>query len=601
MADFSVQATTVEAPQAAGAQPIAPVQEQLPASGWGQALENLGKQVGTVVGDVFKAERQKKDLAFLQDLSQKTAALNSAVDQGMSATEADTRQRTLYSQALAARPDLASQVNGLFGAFNQTTNTGTVRNQIQQAEQLRQTQLTSASNNGYYISPTASKANQDAVIQANESGIRVQKEFEAQAARAAEARAQGTYDRTLFENQNKDNTVRLAAGYASDNINAFYAQIDDLRSQVAAGKLTPQDARIQLDKNYSVYAATLSSIGGSNPGLVGGYSDMFKNMHQAGMDALDPSKDAQTSKAQLDSLKYKAALNVYTNNPQLTPLIGTTELLGSNNPALQAFGTGEAAQIIVKAINNPVTNGKANAYNNPIVGNPQAESQTLDFLKKSVRTINSGGFSNEAKAKIEAANGVNNVLVETGRALNTGADPKSLNGLVDFFASPEYGSMVKGGLIDPVAQQAAAKTFQITYMPAVTNAITPITSQTLIKGDGGVQKDVPVSQAVDVSVGPDGSVKFVPRPGINLTPDQQNVEQSAIGQLAKVESKLNQMIHLGAHMEGSTDYAAHWEKNKYYYLPQIYPVKPGQVVGNLKWSGEGDWRDKNTWSRVGQR
>jgi hypothetical protein len=56
---------------------------------------------------------------------------------------------------------------------------------------------------------------------------------------------------------------------------------------------------------------------------------------------------------------------------------------------------------------------------------------------------------------------------------------------------------------------------------------------------------------------------------------------------------------MGAHMEGTTDYQKYWDDNKYYILPQAFPVKPGQVVNGFKWSGTGDYRDKSTWKKVG--
>jgi hypothetical protein len=604
MAEFGPNVTQVVGPQEAGTNPIAPVQEQLPASGWGQALVGLGQEVGSIAGGIVKQQRMQADQAFLKQLAERQNLLNSGIEQGtVSTTQYDTMNRHQYSQAIAQRPDLADKISAIYGVFDKTTVAGNVTQARQEAEATRTQQRNQAISQGYYFSPNMSQKDQDTIIQASQSGVKFQREIQQAYAANAEKRAQGGYDMTVDDNNLKKQTVQLGAQYAGDNYNAFYTQIQDLRRRMTEGDLkdNPQQAQVELTRVYGMYSGGLDAIGQQNPSLVAGWKDMFKSAYETAQKYLDPKADSTALENQLNVIQTKAKLAVYASNPKIAPIIATSQLLGPNNGATKLFSTPAAMEVLTGAISTPVVNGQSSGYRTPIVGNPEAEKPVLDALQKSIRSINTGGFTDEAKARIEAGNGINNVLVEVGRALNNGANPEQLKSLVSFFASDDYASWVKNGRIDPIAAQAAQKTFQIAYMPAVTAKIGDRLNQELIPASGdGQQTAISLAQGLNVEMR-NGVLTFAPNPNLKLTPEQQNLEAGTIRNMQEVQQALNTMVHLGAHMEGTTDYAKHWEANKYYYLPQIYPVKPGQVVGNLKWSGEGDWRDKSTWSRVGQR
>ena len=601
MADFSTQATNVQGPEAQGSQPIAPVNENLTPPAWGQALAQLGQEVGNIAGGMVVQQKKKDDNTFLGQLAQQQALINQGVSQGsISTVEADTRTRALYNQNLAARPDLAKQIGSLFNTFQNTTQAGDIQDAKKEAADRRKTDLNSAASNGIYISPNATQAQQDAIIRANQSNILMQKQLEEQRKQAAEQRAQEGHNLQMTTAQHKEDNARLLAQVGSDNLNSFNAQIEDLRTQVQQQKMTPQDAQLELNRRFATYQQTLSAIAGQTPELASGYQNMFRTMFEAGNKYLDPKNDAENFKAQKDAIIAKAQVVQLSGNPQYANIVATSQLLGPSNPALSLLTNSPAVINMIKSFSNPTSNGRQTDVSSPIVSTAN-EATAIDFLRKSIRGINTGGFTDAAKAKIEATNGVNNMLAEMGRTFNNGADPKQLTGLANFFASDEYGSLVKSGMIDVQAQQAAQKVFQISYMPSVTNAIGARLNQDLVPASqDGTQPAISLAKGMDIQ-NVNGVLTFVPSPNLKLTPEQQKLEQSTIKNLQEVQGALNTMVKLGMNMEGTSDFNAHWEKNKYYYLPQLYPVKPGQVVGNLKWSGNGDWRDQSTWQRVGQR
>jgi len=607
MAEFGPQATQVAAPQEAGVNPVAPVTQEISPPNWGQALGTLVQEVGGIAGTIVKGQQTKTDQAFLQNLAQQQALVNQGVSQGSIGTkEATTRVFDAYNHAIAARPDLADKIGSLYGVFQKTTVAGDIEQERKDANALKTTQLNQAISQGYFISADATEQQKNAIITASQSGVKLQRELTQIRQQNEEARSQGNYDRSVAEAESKTRTVQLSAQYAGDNLNAFNAQITDISRRVRTGDLkdNPQAAQQELARVYATYSGGLDAIGGQNPALVNGWKDLFKEMYATGQKALDPKFESEQLTNELNIQLTKGKLQALAADPRVAGVVATSQLLGQN--ATVALQGAAVAPVIINAMagvtSNSVVNGQSQGgYRNPVVGNPDTEKPVLDMLQSSIKSINSGGFTDPVKAKIEASNGINNVLMETGKALNNGAKPEDLKGLVSFFASPEYASWVKNGKIDPIAQQTAAKTFQIVYQPAVTKKIGDRLNQELIPAsEDGLQTSVSMAQGLDVKMQGD-VLTFVPRAGLNLTPDQQRLEAGAVKNLQEVQQALNTMVHLGAHMEGSTDYAKHWEANKYYYLPQIYPVKPGQVVGNAKWSGNGDWRDRSTWSRVGQR
>ena len=103
--------------------------------------------------------------------------------------------------------------------------------------------------------------------------------------------------------------------------------------------------------------------------------------------------------------------------------------------------------------------------------------------------------------------------------------------------------------------------------------------------------------AVDIKY--DGSgISFVPRKGKTaLEPFQQKQQEASIAELNSVKAGINQSIHIGAHMEGSTDYNKYWEENKHLYVPQLYPARVGTVVNGYKYKG-GVYTDPSNWTKV---
>jgi len=102
--------------------------------------------------------------------------------------------------------------------------------------------------------------------------------------------------------------------------------------------------------------------------------------------------------------------------------------------------------------------------------------------------------------------------------------------------------------------------------------------------------------AVCVGSGIVFDVKDVPN-----DPVSQRNARAAIDALNTSQKAINEVIRLGAHTQGSTDYAKQWEDNKHVYFPTMFsPYKNleiGQVVDGMRYNG-GDAKADTSWSKV---
>jgi len=234
------------------------------------------------------------------------------------------------------------------------------------------------------------------------------------------------------------------------------------------------------------------------------------------------------------------------------------------------------------------------------------------MLKSGLQELSVGKAANSEMATTQASNSLNHILKQTGQALDRGADSQSLKGMAAFFASTEYGTFAKSGKLDSVAAGAAKKTFQMLYEPTVVKAVTERLNQTL---DAGVTSKLPTSkktgETVPTKVGEvvnivftGSGITFESKQKSNLNYSEVQSQKSTLESLRSAQLGVNQLIHIGAHMEGSTDYAKHWEENKHIYMPSVFPdparLKPGAIKDGYKYLG-GAYNDRNSWEPVGSK
>ena len=613
MADFSVNATQLSAPQGQGSEPVAAAIERPTDTG----VLPLFKEIGSIF--VKGLEQNQKDEAaarknaIIGEYINNEKVYTDALTTGQwGASQVATASRANFTKMLSSYPQYGED---LLKARNQVyvgTEQGEAEKQIEQDRKIREKDISDASSMGYTfysgMSEQAQQANIDAYKTARRVDLQTEKDMkaavEARAVRA-DTRAAGQYDMTVEDHVAKNNAVKGLTEVASQNFDAMAATANDLKTKMASGMSYEQALLIQ-DGNSSRINAALLSISGRNPELAAPWVSLFKSMDTNIRERLDPKNASAEKTAALEDqwkqLIITQKLAAVNSNPAiLKAVVGTNLFPGegmvtvSNIPAVKEWLL--AASGVDPALPPP-----------PQAVGTQSDAQIFKSTKDALNKLQTGKMDPARKeaATQEAVSLINTALRQTASvdgSLNAGA----LKNASTFFSSPEFGKMAVEGKIDKQTAANAQQVFQVQYEPAVRSAIiqkldAPVEYRSN-RGDGVEQKKL--GDTVELKVVGNNVVFEQKNPvrgtkvlGVEFSnPDMQKQYQNK-KPLDDAAAGLNQLIRLHAHLEGTTDYAAYWEKNKAQLMPNFFPdpkkYPVGAVVNGKKYLG-GNYRNPDNW------
>lgn len=609
MADFGAQATSLSAPQGAGAEVQNPVKEQVVGT---QIPDQL---IGAAV-DIFatglknqakQAELDRKN-AVVKGYVDSETNINNAVATGqIDSASAAARSRANFNKYAASHSEYIEDLQKAGNALKGFTEKGTVEDDLKAQAVIRAQDIQQAQQRGFTFSPGMPKEAVDSQIRASQAGIRAEREYGELVKRNTEARAQGTFDQHIADRQEKDLSFRAVNDIAGANLDAFGSLGSSLAAGVKAGTLDPQLAAAQLAERFSHINGAIQAAARVNPEIAAPYRTLFNDMNTVYTGLLKPGADVEALENQLKVMKTKAQI-LALQDPNVLAGVTVSNLFG-NNPSLDLTVSKYAVGTLTKLAQ--ILPGDNVSYAPQLVGNPEAEKDSLKLLKGYAAKLNDPKIANKEGFKREAGNATNQILKQTGAFLDNGASPEKLRDLADFFASPEYANLVTSGVIDKQAAQAAAKTFQLKYEPAIINGVQQKLkasvgnqSVTTFDSQGRPVDSQPVDNAktakdvVDIKFTGAGIV-FEPKAGVGA--DARKQQQDTVRDLQTAQKGINQLIHIGAHMAGTTDYGKYWEDNKHIFLPDVYSKYKGLEIGDIKngmrYKG-GEANDAKSWEKV---
>lgn len=601
MADFSINATRMpEQQNTVGRDIVSPVQEQAVTTNIIPALTDVASMFMTASKANNKADAEAQKQAVVGAYAKEQQRINDGIASGeIRPDRAATQSRALFGKYMAGYTMYADDLNKINTAMRTGSELGQAEDVAKSAADTQKAREASARANGATLYPWMDAGTKETILQGNESNMRAEREFKQRVAVNAENRAMSAEERTVVDRERKESSLKILTEIAGNNLNSSSAFLQDLSSKVAQGTIPREQGELLLTQHFSTIEAALQSAAGLNGEMAGAYRTLFNDMKLLGMKGLDPKTAAESSKAAFDELMYRSKLLAVTGDPKLKAVVVANSLLGGN--AVVALGSlTPITNYIAQA--STVDGSRGEGFVPQIVGNPEVEKDVLKFLQPAIRKVNEGGYKDNEKATKEAVSTVNNILKQTADLQNDPTvkqDPKKLADLATFFASPDYGAFVSKGMINPQAAQAAKQTWQSTYEPAVRQSIQTRLNTwetSLASQSGGGVKGVKLVDAIDIKY--DGSgISFVPKSGAPMEPYQKKQQEAAIAELNAVKAGINQSLHIGAHMEGSTDYNKYWEENKHLYVPQLYPARVGTIVNGYKYKG-GVYTDPSNWTKV---
>lgn len=614
MAEFSTPATQLSAPQGAGSQPIAPVQEAF--------VDNsiIQNPATNSIVDIFskglvntrKEDAQKLENAIVGQYVREETSINNAVSTGqLSPAAAAARSRANANKYYAGYPQYIESFEKSGKALRGFTEAGDVQDALKTEASMREADIKQASNRGYSFTPGMSKQAQDDQIQAAKTAIRYESEMDAMYKRNAERRAQGSYDVTLADRETKELGLRAVNEIAGSQLQAFQSLGMTLRDDMASNKITPEIAQARLTERFSNIAAAIQSAAGINPELAGPYRSIFNDTNEIFKKMLDPKSATENLEDQLKRQMTRLKLAALTD-PKYAAAVTVSSMLG-NTPEASLAASGVSSSAIARLASTNYSEGPSPLGTPQVVGNPDVEPEVLNIVKSSMKTLVGGKATDADRLKIETTNTANQLLKQTGEIIDKGVSPQQLKPMAEFFASPEYAGFISGNKIDPQAAGAAKKAFQVNYEPVIINGVQQrlndyVTSKSTQTFDpmgfptSSTQNESPklVSDAIGVNFTGSG-IQFVPKNVEGLSAEDRRNQTAGLRDLQSSQKAINQLIHIGAHMEGTTNYAKYWEDNKHIYMPSVFSKYSGLNIGDVK-NGHrfkgGDANSKDSWEKV---
>ena len=585
MAEFGIQATQLANPQGAGSAPLSPVRD---VSILAPVTEALGL-VGNVFVKGLEQDRKDKQLAaknsVISNFTSEQTAINDAVATGqLKPTEAAARSRAVFNKYAAGYSEYIDDIGKAANVLRGNTELGTVEDEIKQQKVIRDRDIAQAQARGLTILPDMSPDQVDAVVYASKLGIQNEARIAAEDKRAEAERAAGRYDAEVSAQRRKQTSLQLISEQAGAGIDSFNSVISSLANSVKLGKRTSQEAQQQLALEFTKINGVIQAAAGIDDSIAAPYRSLFSDLNEVGKKMLNPETNANEAQAQVNSLLARAQLVALQSSPSVKAAVVASKFFPNSTEV--ALKLAPRVNEVFSIVQNMPIDG--NQFVPNFVGNPEVESGVLELMKKSIEGLPGVKPIDKDTATKQGVNIVNQTLKQVGNVVNQGnVEAKQLSNLADFFASSQFGSFASTNQLDTNAMNTAKRVFQLVYEPTVVKGI-----QQKLEGDlegrpyGSRGKPRPagnkVIDAIDIQFNGAG-VTFVPKDVKGLNPDEQLAQKQMIVNLRTTEKALNQLIHIGAHMEGSTDYAKVWEENRHIFVPKMFsaPVeKPAKSQGN---------------------
>lgn len=581
MADFT-QNATLSAPQGAGSTPISPIQKvdntKALTSGFSNIFESIGGYQKAET-DRLKQEAAARKETVIRSYVRDENVFAQMLESGqISAAQAASRSRANFRTYSSNFGEYIEDLEKASRALKGNTEMSEAQKELEAERNQYIADKSEASKAGYLFPPGMSKDAEMAQIKAHKTGIVEAAQLKQRREAAAEARAQGTYDATLDAKQEKEASFQAINNIAGSHLEAYRHFVTSNADAVKSGKMSPDQARALNLERYTNITAGLQASARMNPELAAPFRSLFDEIYKTGDKLSDPKTATEDLRNQLTLLTTKAKLTAMAD-PEVKAAIVAYDLF-PNSPTV-TLGTSKEAMRAIQLMASDPKDGK---FVPQVVGDPKIEGETLDFLKAAVRDVPTKGSEQQKKAYEQASNSVNNLLKQTGKFIDEGVDPKKLTKLAEFYASPEYAVLVNNGKIDPTAAQTAKKVFQITYEKTLIKGVNDKLQGRLFGKEGDAQPNpIAVKDTIDVKFTGSG-VTFVAKPlwevyGTNQAPPsdiERRRQKEIVAELNTAQKAVNQLIHIGAHMEGTINYAKYWEENKHILVPSLFtaPEKP---------------------------
>lgn len=590
-ANFGPEATQLSAPQGAGATPVEGV--RTPAGGIDLSpISNLVSGLDSMFTDMLK---QKKETNENQIISEFVKA-HEKNDQMRLQT--GDRSRWMAQQQLI-NSQFAGQYGDMVDKFQKVVNFrkgGLVEEQETEAQSEQKRRNAVLDKVSTWANTNVSRETQDFLIDAQRTSDRLAQQQEEIRQSEKHRASMDAAEREAYDYRVRQDGTRLVVDIAAKHEQAFSSYMFDLARQVKDGRIDEIEANRMAGQYFNNIQMTLSTASAANPQLAAPFKASFESMYNDGREFFKPGAQLKDLEDRVKKIRLQGQLKFLSSDPDLPELAAASEIF-KNHPDIML----NLDPKIVKAMG--ALGVKETGHTSPeidhatkeqIVGIPKYEKPAFDALKSAIKQSVDGTGGDRKKLNTEVYGQMKGLMGQYSDQYLLGKlTPESRKNMNEFLMDKTVAKFMRDNPVPVSVAQTLTRVVHDNfkqYRSTLTNELSTVLEGSY-KNDpgtralmpspsvlgGGVENfDVPDTRrnktvdpldAIDITWKGDRMV-FTPKK-MPVDPAQQAMLVSRLNQLSNV---LSNGVIIGAHIEGSTDYGAYFNKSKHIMFEGKFPV-----------------------------
>ncbi len=590
-ANFGPEATQLSAPQGAGANPVQGVQE--PASGIDLSpISTLLQGADSMFTDMLKKKKDQGENQIINEFVTELTKNDQMRLQTGDRSKWMAQQQIIYNKYAGTHGDLVDKfqkvVNFRKGGLVEEQET-----EAQAEQKRRNSQLDKVAT---WADTNVSRETQDFLIDSQRAAERLQQQQQELRENENHRAKMDANEREAYDYRVKQEGTRLVVDLAAKHEQSFNAYMYDLARRVKENSISEIEANKMAGDYYNNIQMSLSAASAANPQLAAPFKASFESMYSNGREFFKPGAQLKDLEDQVKKIRLQGQLKFMSRDPDIPELAAASEMFKSHPDILlkldpKIVKVMGAMGVQETGATSPVIDS---ATKEQIVGIPQYEKPAFDALKTAIKQSVDGAGGDRKKLNTEVYGQMKGLMGQYSDQYLLGKlTPESRKNMNEFLMDKTVAKFMRDNPIPVSVAQTLTRVVQDNfkqYKSTVTNALGDILQGSYKKEPsprdlmatpsvlgGGVENfDVPDLRrnanvdpldAINISWQGDRMV-FTPK---NMPVDtaQQAMLVSRLNQLSNV---LSNGVIIGAHIEGSTDYGAYFNKSKHIMFEGKFPV-----------------------------
>lgn len=607
MADFSVKATQLSGPSAAGSTPLQPIQQPVKQynNSWMAGIQPLVELL-TPNPQTRIAEASNAYAAGLDKImqAQQTGDYNSK--------DVDRERRRLWSSVQSQYSDVPrAQLQQMFSKqFDAAKDASGLNQEIEEAKQRRSLEtdiISEGTKMGLWSSEFANNENtremalnmmqtvyddQRRLKLANDSYDRTRKMVE-----------NGREDMKFQQSQEEKGLEREARNFVQNSLGNYSQIVGDMTSnyvqRVRSGELKGEDAVAALTQQINNFRAQASSATMYDQGSQTRVNQFLDSLLENAKYQMDPKNITEFDDQRNKLVIAKNTAAMYSKYPMAVALASLRGTVGDT--AIANVHSLDLQNTILNDLMMVANEGRTNIVQD---NNREQQKVTFKALDQATAGLVAGTASDVASDTRNVESNTKAILSGLGRVRPN--DNVKLTETVNFLAGPTVKYLIEKGRLTPEDLSEAGGVYQSLYRNELLSSVSQTMSAVVDKpGRGGRgPQETPLNTLIDFTVDDSGTVRIVPKWSAKDFNNSTASEMRALQEINELNRKIGGVstaIRMGAHMAGRTDYKKFYEENAELLLPNFMPdskILEASKAQGYKYLG-GNYRNPANWVPTG--